>query len=393
MPLLFKRGDILSVDCDAIVVPINNSMTFNRCRDSGVFSKVCSLANSDLEKELIKSGGCETGKAKILPSFGLDFKHLIFTASPKWREGEYGEVEFLRSCYKESFELAKNNCCESIAFPLISSGHYGMDKALAIEIAISELKSLVADSDLTVYLTFYDDEANLVGEKHITKRLSNKISGLRKEITQVYDIEKISDESFKLCEKESLDIGADENLEDIYDILMPPINASPTKKVRKPKWSSQEYSSKEPKLSVCASFQLYKKPPTVPKESLIDKDLQNKLRVLDESFSDMIIRKLNEKNMKSSDCYKRANVTKQLFSKIISNANYKTTKPTALAFAVALQLDINETEELLRKAGYALSGSYDFDVIVEYFIKRKEYDVFLINEVLFQYDQPLLGSR
>ena len=366
MPLLFKRGDVLSVECDALVVPINNSMSA-RTIDCGVFEKVCSLANSGLTKELVKSGGCETGKAKIFDSFGLDCKHLIFTAGPRWKGGDYNETEFLRSCYKESFALALSSGCGSVAFPIISSGNYGMDKDIAIRIAISTLKKLVAENDITVYLTFYDDEAYLMGEKIIPKALGRRIEGVFYDIVEYFGAPvRASIEPKKEAKREK---------QEIVDSCMRSASFVP----------SPRDKSKDSK----AGFIAYSYDFPLSIEDDIDKQLEER----DESFSDMIVRKLNEKDMKNSECYKRANVTKQLFSKIISNAQYKTTKPTALAFAVALKLDFNETEELLRKAGYAFSKNYPFDVIVEYFIRRKQYDIFLINEVLFKYDQPLLGSK
>ena len=116
------------------------------------------------------------------------------------------------------------------------------------------------------------------------------------------------------------------------------------------------------------------------------------LEMIDESFSEMLLRKIDESGMTDPECYKKANVDRKLFSKIRSNPDYRPSKPTVLAFAFALELDLDETRDLLDRAGFSLSRSSKFDLVVECFLCRGDYDLFALNSVLFHYDLPLIGA-
>ena len=246
---------------------------------------------------------------------------------------DYNEEELLISCYKSSLLLAKEINANSIAFPLISAGVYGYPIVDAIEVAIKTIKEFLKENDIDVYLVIYD--------KRIFEIRSNLFIDIENYIFDVSN--KVLDNDRCLA-----------------------IHSKPG-----------------------TNFDLCYEDRVLGAPSYID-DIEI---LLDESFAQMLFRKIDEKGISDVDCYKRANVDRKLFSKIRSNIHYKVSKPTAIAFAVALELDLKETNELLSKAGFTLTHSKKFDIIIEYFIKNKIYDIFEINKILFKFDESLLGAK
>lgn len=295
----------------------------------GVDGAIHKAAGKGLLFECMKLGGCKTGEAKITGGYNLPCKYIIHTVGPVWKGGHFGEEKLLRSCYRESLLLAKKNDCESVAFPLISAGVYGYPKDKALQVAVDEISSFLFENDMTVYIVVFDQKSFNISQK--------LVSDIREYIDERYVEKHAAMESIRLK-------------------MMPPMAVSDT----------------------------------ASKESL--DSLDDALKQIDESFSQMLLRKIDEKGMTDSECYKKANVDRKLFSKIRSDIHYKTSKNTAIAFAIALELDLDETKELLMKAGFALSHSNKFDIIIEYFIVNGNYNIFEINEVLFAFDQALLGA-
>ena len=341
MPLEIVRNDITKMNVDAIVNAANESLLGG----GGVDGEIHRAAGSELLAECRTLGGCKTGKAKITGGYNLPAKYVIHTVGPIYNNGKHGEKALLESCYRESLALAKEHQCETVAFPLISSGVYGYPKDQALKVAIDVISDFLLENEMTVYIVIFDKAAYKISEKLFS------------------DIAEYIDDNY-------VDEHTDYSRERIRMNALPPM--APRKRRKK---SDDDF------LEMCDC-----------KAMLAEDDLDAKLRQIDESFSQMLLRKIDEKGMTDAECYKKANIDRKLFSKIRSDVNYKPSKPTALAFAISLELSLAETEDMLRKAGFALSHSNKFDIIIEYFISKGNYNIFEINEALFAFDQSLLGA-
>ena len=332
MPIIIERNDITKMKVDAIVNAANSSLLGG----GGVDGAIHRAAGPKLLEECRTLGGCRTGQAKITGGYNLPAKYVIHTVGPIWMGGRDGERELLESCYRCSLELAKKYECETVAFPLISTGAYDYPKKEAFEVAVSTIESFLLENDMTVYIVVFDKNSF---------SLSSKLFA---------DIKSYIDDNY-------VDIYGEKNFEKTrrlsFNMAMPVDYAAPP----------------EDNIMVGSS------------------SLEDRLKTLDESFTQMLLRKIDERGITDAQCYKKANIDRKLFSKIRSDVNYKPRKTTALAFCIALELSLDETREMLEKAGYALSHSSKFDVIVEFFINKGDYNIMSINEALFAFDQSLLG--
>ena len=318
---------------DAIVNAANSSLLGG----GGVDGCIHRSAGPGLLAECRTLGGCKTGKAKIAGGYNLPAKYVIHTVGPVYQDGKHGEKALLESCYRESLALAKEKTCETVAFPLISSGVYGYPKDQALKVAIDVISDFLLENDMTVYIVIFDKTAYKISEKLFS------------------DIAEYIDDNY-------VDEHTDYRRESLR-MNMP---------------NQASIGIFEADLCEC--------------KALATKDLESALGQIDESFSEMLLRKIDEKGMTDAQVYKKANIDRKLFSKIRSDVHYKPSKPTAIAFAIALELSLDETEDMLKKAGFALSHSNKFDIIIEYFISKGNYNIFEINEALFAFDQSLLGA-
>ena len=380
MPFYPIRDDITRLKVDAIVNAANRSLLGG----GGVDGAIHKAAGPELLAECRKLNGCETGQVKLTKGYRLPAKYVIHTVGPVYTDGRHGEEKLLRSCYSNALHLAEKEGFESVAFPLISSGVYGYPKKEAIRVATEEITAFVRNRDMTVYLVFYDRESFTEGrsrypdleERILESQISTESEWWRRERRkQAEQGMRYSSRAIFPEEAAALDEEAPEEKEPADEKeIGPSCGFCITSPAARP---AEECILMQEKRVIRQS----------PRARL-DDALKNR----DESFSQMLLRCIDASGMTDPECYHRANIDKKLFSKIRSSVDYRPSKFTAVAFAVALKLDLDQTELLLRRAGYALNDRDPFDIIVKFFITERMYDLTEINNVLFQYDQPLLGN-
>jgi len=356
MPFEIVRNDIVNMQVDAVVNTANPNPVIGSGVDSGIHKK----AGHELLTARQKIGCIDFGDAVMTPGFGLDAKYVIHTVGPIWVDGNHGEEQILSSCYRKSLALAKEQECESIAFPLIATGNYGFPKPLALQIAVREISSFLLENEMQVYLVVFGKEAFALSEK-LFKSVSSYI-----------------DENY--IRSKTLDEYGPENT---YAARLE------RRRIRERlKQNNRIHEDMYPSqaLEECLAM------PAMAPAPMDADDWGQLMKSLDAGFSETLLKLIDRSGKKDSEIYKKANVDRKLFSKIRNNMDYKPSKTTALAFAFALELDIDETKDFIGRAGFALSHSSKFDVIVEYFLVNRNYNVFELNEVLFAFDQPLIGA-
>lgn len=347
MPFEIVRNNIVNMHVDVIVNTANPKPVIG----AGVDSVIHQKAGAKLLEAREKIGDIPVGEARLTPAFELPAKYVIHTVGPIWQGGEAGETEYLHACYLNSLNLAAEVKCESIAFPLISTGSYGFPKDLALQTAISAISSFLLEHEMQVFLVVFDKKSYALSEK------------LFKAVESYID-EKYVEQAF-LCEYQDRSVHRRARFEkDCMSVACEPLVQ---KEVPKKECSLPKFLKPKRKL-----------------EDLLDE--------VEDTFSESLLRWIMKKDKSNPEVYKKANMDRKLFSKILNNKDYKPSKMNAIAIAIALELNLDETKDFIGRAGYALTHSSKFDIIIEWFIMQGNYDVFEINEVLFAFDQPLIGG-
>lgn len=331
MPFEIIRNDITLMRADAIVNTANPLPIIGGSSDA----RIHEAAGPGLLEARKKIGPIAVGEAAVTPAFRLGAQYVIHTVGPQWRGGGAGEEQLLENCYRSCLALAREHGCASIAFPLISSGTYGFPRDRALQCAIRAISGFLMANEMQVWLVVFHREAYQLSEK--------LFRGVRSYIDEHYVEEKLRTE------------------------------------IRNRRLEPRAMREALPMYECAAS-------------APAPRNLKDLIRQVDAGFSQTLLELIDRTGKKDSEIYTRANVSRQHFSKIRNNPGYRPTKPTAIAFAIALELDLKQTKDLIGRAGYALTNSSIFDVIIMYFIEQGNYDLFEINAALFEFDQSLLGA-
>lgn len=337
MPLQIIRQDITLIKCDAVVNPTDRWLSGGGGADAAIHD----AAGKELDLHCEEIGSLSVGEAIITPAYDMPYcKHIIHVVGPVWQGGLDGERVLLRSCYLEALQLAWENKCRCVAFPLIASGTYGYPKDKVLKLATATISEFLMKHEMNVYLVVYDAHSYEISQV------------LRSELDQyiesVYDRE---NDEWEEYEDETEDEG----------------------------WLNSNTTDCSKLFPKCCS--------------IVGDSLDDFIINLDKGFTDTLLDYIDAKGVTDVEAYKRSNIDRKLFSKIKCTKNYTPSKITAVSFAIGLRLSLAETNHLLGTAGMCLSHSSQFDVMIEYFVKTGKYqDIFEVNEILYKYDQVPLGS-
>ena len=344
MSLRIVRNDLSKVHADVIVMSANPEPVCGGSSDLSVYN---AAGYEDMLAARKKLGSLAVGEVGVTPAFALNSKYVFHTVGPVWNGGNSGEFLALCACYRESLKKALELGCESIAFPLISSGVYQFPKDKALSFAIETIKDFLRVNELDVILVVYDHHSF-----EISLDLFNDVQSF---IDENYVVEKrIATRAYACKWNREPEIDFERHLDE------------------------ECFAEKRSYESVC--------------EVACSESLDEILDDVAETFQQKLFNLIREKNRDDVDVYKKANLDRKHFSKIRSDIHYSPKKKTALALAIALQLNLDETNDLLSRAGLALSPSDRGDLIVTYFITHSKYDIWEINTVLFKYGQTGLGA-
>ena len=386
MPFQIIRNDIARVKADVIVNTANPEPVIGRGTDSAIYAAAGEEKLLACRKEI---GRIAPGQAAATPAFLLHARYILHTVGPVWVDGNRGEREILHACYTNCLSLAFELRAESIAFPLIATGIYGFPREEALSIALEEISRFLLTHEMQVILVVFDRDSFELSAKLIREIDEyiddNGVKALRAAEYPFLGTERETDAGTlsALSERRETDTLRPETYRRQKRLLANsrlseslPDAPSALSAVRSTEEEPMYDSAPLPDLSPDFS--------DAPLDELLDHT--------GETFQQRLLHLIDESGMTNAEVYKKANIDRRVFSRMQSRKDYRPKKVTAVAFAIALRLDMDSMTDLLSRAEIALSPSSKFDLIISYFVSRRIYDIFEINAVLFKYGQPILGE-
>lgn len=368
MPFHIIRNDITQVKADIIVNTANPQPVVGSGTDSAVYR---AAGEKELLAERKRIGVIEPGNAAVTPAFRLPARYVIHTVGPVWVDGRHGEREILRACYEKPLELAAGLSAGSIAFPLIATGVYGFPRDEALSIALSEIGRFLLTHDMEVILVVFDREAF---------ELSGKLAGEIDAYIDDHGVAQAQDAEYgRIDGREGMGTFRRRRALEERQIVQAPVSCGAPR---------QEPEDLIPDGAALPMAEL-----AAPAAANMNgRSLDEVLSGAGASFQQRLLELIDQSGMDDVSVYKKANIDRKVFSRIRCHKDYKPKKKTAVAFAIALRLDMPTMLDLLSRAEIAFSPSSKFDLIITYFVSHGNYDIYEINAALFKYGQPILGE-
>lgn len=379
MPFKIIRNDLTHMSVDMIVNTANPQPMIGRGTDAAIYA---AAGAERLLKARRRIGEIAPGQTAVTAAYALPAKYIAHTVSPVW-DGTQEAGERLAECYDTALRMARLKRCRSIAFPLLGAGSNGYPKELALKIALERIAACLLQQDMMIYLTVYNSQVVRLSE-------------------QLFDtIESYIDDAYVEQTKPSLFCGQfpeemipEETIRDEAfreeEFWEMPMQSNPS--VRAPRETSGPGNEPAPCAPRAESRAKTPVPNLFGGGARKKRSLESIVNQQEETFQQMLLRLIRERGLTNAQAYKKANQDKKLFSKILHNVDYQPSKKTAMAFAIALQLNLDEARDLLARAGYAFSPSSTFDKIVSYFIENEAYDIYTIEIALYDHGQDSLCS-
>ena len=391
MSFKIVRNDITKMDTQAIVNTANEHVTVNTGCDSAIYKAAGYEKLLSYRREHI--GEVSQGEVFITPGFNLKAEYIIHAVSPLYINGEQGEEEKLRCCYRKSLELALEHSVTSIAFPLISTGSFGYPKEEGMRIAVDEINAFLLKNDMEIYLVVFDEKTTALGgklypdleryiDKHYVEEKQREEYGSVNRASGYARDKKLGLSTFlggaarKASKKEDSAPMANSMAMRSDDVCM--MRPEPIEEAEET--GAAEFAAVE-ETDGYIDFETEHK-----------NKLAERMKHLSDTFSEYLLYLIQDKNMENADVYKRAIVDKKTFSKIKNNVNYHPQKLTALCLCIGARLNLDESKDLLARAGYALSPCDMTDIIFSYFIENEIYDMIELDIQLEEHGLPCIIS-